>query len=226
MGDFFHLILSDNFFLRLFYNLVVGDKMKKKFLNSSMELITKNGQYTDEQIEIMAYGLETIYLTVTKLIIVFLIAYLLGIFKEMILLLIAYNIIRTQSFGIHASKSIYCLISSIIMLIGGALVCKYCVLPFELTIVLVLVCDVCLLIYAPADTHKRPLINAKRRKKFKFVSFSLGIIYTILIIVFKNYSIVNYLLFGMFEAVIMILPITYKVFKLPYNNYKNYKCDV
>ena len=41
-----------------------------------------------------------------------------------------------------------------------------------------------------------------------------------------DYSIVNYLLLGMIESVIMILPITYKTFNLPYNNYKKYNCGV
>lgn len=200
--------------------------MKKKFLNSSMELITKNKQYTRDEIEIIKYGLETIYLTITKSIVIFALAYLLDVFFEMLLLLITYNIIRSQSFGIHASKSIYCLLSSIIFLVLGAFFCKHIVIPYEFMIVIALVCDVCLLLYAPADTHKRPLINAKRRKKWKLLSVTFGIIYTILIIVYKDYSITNYLLFGMIEAVVMILPITYKIFKLPYNNYKTYNCGV
>ena len=200
--------------------------MKKKFLDSSMELITKNGQYTEEQVQIMRYGLETIYLTVTKLIIIFLCAYLLGIFKEMLLLLITYNIIRSQSFGIHASKSVYCLIASLIMFIGGAIICKYLVISKWIMIGLAIICNICLFLYAPADTYKRPLVNAKKRKRFKLVSSILGILYTILIIMFKDYSIVNYLLFGMIEAVIMILPLTYKIFRLPYNNYKAYNCGV
>lgn len=200
--------------------------MKRKFLNSSINLITKNKKYSKDEIEIMTYGLEAIYLTVTKLVVIFSLAYVLGVFKEVILLLITYNIIRSQAFGIHASKSIYCLISSIVMFIGGAVVCKYLVLPLWLMIVCSIICNICLFLYAPADTYKRPLVNANKRKRFKFVSFSLGIIYTILIIVFKNYSIVNYLLIGMFEAVIMILPLTYKAFNLPYNNYKTYNCGV
>ena len=65
-----------------------------------------------------------------------------------------------------------------------------------------------------------------KRKKFKIVSFLLGIFYTILIILFKDYPFVNYLLFGMIEAVIMILPVTYKLFNQPYNNYKTYNCGV
>ena len=191
-----------------------------------MNLLSKNRSYTQDELEVIHYGLEGIYLTFTKMIVLFLIAFLFNIFKEMLLLLIAYNVIRVQAFGIHASKSIYCLISSFIMFIGGALICKYCVIPVSLSIILAITCNICLLLYAPADTHKHPLINAKKRKKFKLISFSLGIIYTISIILFRDYSIVNYLLLGMSEAVIMILPITYKAFSLPYNNYKTYNCGV
>lgn len=200
--------------------------MKKKFLDSSISLIVKNKDYSDEQIEIMAYGLEAVYLTVSKMIVIFSLAYLLGLFKEVLLLLITYNIIRSQAFGIHASKSIYCLISSIIMFVGGAIVCKYLSLPLWLMIVCSIICNICLFLYAPADTYKRPIVNVKKRRRFKFLSSLFGIIYTILIIVLRDYSIVNYLLLGMIEVVIMILPITYKMFNLPYNNYKTYDCGV
>lgn len=200
--------------------------MKKKFLTLSINEIKKNGNYTNEELEVIAYGLEAIYLTITKLIIIFSLAYLLGVFKEMILLLITYNIIRSQAFGIHASKSIYCLISSLIMFIGGAFICKYVMFPAWISIIVSLVCVVCLMLYAPADTYKRPLVNIKKRKRFKFVSSFLGIIYTILIICFYNSSISNYLLLGMIDATIMILPLTYKTFRLPYSNYKNYKYGV
>lgn len=200
--------------------------MKKKFLTLSINEIKKNGNYTNEELEVIAYGLEAIYLTITKLIIIFSLAYLLGVFKEMILLLITYNIIRSQAFGIHASKSIYCLISSLIVFIGGAFICKYVMFPAWISIIVSLVCVVCLMLYAPADTYKRPLVNIKKRKRFKFVSSFLGIIYTILIICFYNSSISNYLLLGMIDATIMILPLTYKTFRLPYNNYKNYKYGV
>lgn len=200
--------------------------MKKKFLNSSIELIKKNKKYTNDEIEMIAYGLEGLYLTFTKMIVIFSLAIILGIFKEVIILLITYNIIRAQAFGIHASKSIYCLISSIILFIGGAFVCKYLVLPVWIIIVCSIICNICLFLYAPADTYKRPLVNLKKRKRFKFISLLLGIIYTILIIVLRDYSIINYLLIGMIEAVLMILPITYKIFNLPYDNYKKYNYGV
>jgi len=196
--------------------------MKEKFLNSSINLITKNKKYSSNEIEIIKYGLETIYLTLTKMIIIFALAYFLNILKEVVLLSLTYNIIRSQAFGLHAKKSIYCLISSIIFFIGGAYLCKYLILPNWLIVVISTICNILLILYAPADTHKRPLINEKRRKKFKLLSATFGIIYTIIIIIFINYQIAYFLLVGMIEAVLMILPITYKIFNLPYNNYKNY----
>ena len=199
--------------------------MKKYFLDSSINLIKQRNNYSDEQLEVIRYGLEGLYLTITKSVVIFGIAIILGIFKEVILLLVTYNIIRSQSFGIHASKSSYCLISSIIIFIGGSLICKYVVLPLWMMICFSIICNICLFLYAPADTYKRPIVNAKKRKRFKIVSSLLGIIYTILIIVFNN-NISNYLFIGMLCSVIMILPITYKIFKLPYNNYKTYDYGV
>ena len=108
------------------------------------------------------------------------------------------------------------------MFIGGAFICKYFYFPFWLSISIAIICDICLLLYAHADTSKRPIINKKKRIRFKIISFILGVIYTFLIIFFRDNSIINYLVIGMVEAVLMILPITYKFFKLPYNNYKNY----
>ena len=200
--------------------------MKKKFLNSSINLIKKNGNYSDEQLEIIVYGLEGLYLTITKMIVLFGLAYVFNIVKEFLLLLVSYNIIRSQAFGLHATKSIYCLISSVILFIGGALICKYVSFPFEVSFVSAIICDIFLLFYAPADTEKRPLVNKKKRKRFKFFSFIFGIIFTIVIVLFSKSFIVNYLVVGMIEAVLMILPITYKIFDLPYANYKTYYSGV
>lgn len=198
--------------------------MKEKFLNSSINFIKKNKKkkYTKEEIEIILYGLESLYLVITKAVIIFLIAFLLGIGKEVILVLIFYNILRSQAFGIHASKSSYCLISSITLFIGGAILTKFITIPYYISLTLSIICNILIIIYAPADTHKRPLINKKKRKLFKYKSIIISIFYLLTIILFNKYKFVDYLIIGMINATIMILPITYKIFKLPYNNYKNY----
>lgn len=200
--------------------------MKKKILNSSINLIKKNKECTQDELEIISYGLESIYLTITKAIVIFSLAIILNIVKEVILILVFYNIIRNKAFGIHASKSSYCLISSILLFVGGAIFSKYINIPYKITMIIAIICNIFILIYAPADTHKRPLINAKKRINFKYKSVILGFLYIISIYLLRNNNIIDFIIIGMVEATLMILPITYKIFKLPYNNYKTYNYNV
>ena len=67
--------------------------MKKVVLSNMMNLIKSNNNFDEEKLEEIEYGLESIYLTFTKLIIIFSLSYILGILKEVILLSIFYNII-------------------------------------------------------------------------------------------------------------------------------------
>ena len=197
--------------------------MKEKFLNNSISKIKKkNPNFSEEKLEEIAYGLEAIYLTVTKIVIIFILAFILGIFKDMLIIMIFYNIIRTTAFGMHAKKSSHCLIISILFFIGGALIAKYVDIPSYIKIRLSCLSFICLIKYAPADTYKRPLLNARKRKIYKIFTLINGIIYLILIVVFRDSAISNYLFLGLLEATLMIHPLIYRMFQLPYNNYKNY----
>lgn len=198
--------------------------MVKNFVvNSSMNLIKDLNKYDKIQLEKIKYGIESIYLTITKFVIITLISLLLGLQKEMLLLLILFNILRITAFGLHASKSIYCWISSSIAFIGIPFICKNIIFSNITYIILPIICLLCFILYAPADTVKRPLINQKKRKIYKFFSITLCIIYLIMIIILKNILFKNLLMFSLILESILILPITYKVFKLPYKNYLNHK---
>ena len=122
--------------------------MKKRFLEFSMNNIKKKyPNYDEDKLDEIAYGLEAIYLTFTKTIIIFALAFILGIFKDMLLLLIFYNIIRTTAFGMHAKKSIHCLIISSIMFIGGGLLCKYVDINIYVKLIISLISFICLIKY-------------------------------------------------------------------------------
>ena len=62
--------------------------MKARFMNNTIAFLQKYNTYSKEDIEKLEYGLEGIYLTITKLIILFFIATLLGVVKEFITLLL------------------------------------------------------------------------------------------------------------------------------------------
>ncbi len=197
--------------------------MKKKLINHIMKNIKNNDKsISEEQLEIIQYGLEGIYLTFTKLIIILLLSIILNIFKETILILLFYNCIRTFAFGVHANSSIVCLITSLIFFIGGTYLGIYLNINLTIKIILSVLSLILIIIYAPADTVKRPLINKRKRLCFKILSIIIATILTFLIIYFSNKQISNYMLIGLIEGTIMILPITYKLHKVPYNNYKTF----
>lgn len=188
-----------------------------------MSNIKKNKpDLNEEQLEIIEYGLEGLYLTIIKIIIILLLAIVLDILKETVLMIIFYNVTRFFTFGLHAKTSTACLITSLLLFIGGTYLATYLQIPLIVKIILSIICLILICIYAPADTEKRPLINPKKRKRFKIQSTIISIIMGVLIIYLNDSYISNFMVIGQLEAVIMILPITYKAFDLPYNNYKSY----
>ena len=196
--------------------------MKKFILDNCMNIIIKNKNYDEIKLAEIKYGLETLYLTFSKLIIISIIAIILGIFKELIIFLLIYNIMRAPSFGIHASKSWICLLSSTLVFIGLPLLIKRIMIKPIIKIIIGIISIIGIMLFSPADTHKKPIINKKRRKIYKILSTIIAITYVILSILIKENYIANSFLFATLLQNILISPITYKLFKMPYNNYKTY----
>ena len=197
--------------------------MKKKFLNYALSSIHKYyPEYNEEKMEELRYGLEGFYLSTTKLIVIAILAIILGIFKEMLIMLIMFNILRTTGFGLHATKSWICLLSSSTVFILFPILSKLITIPTIIKTILAVISTLCIYKYAPADTEKRPLIKKRKRDIYKIITTFTCIILNIISLLIKNNTISNLIIFGVYTEVILILPITYKIFHLSYNNYKNY----
>lgn len=197
--------------------------MQKKFISSSLRAIKrKYPEYSDEKLGELRYGLEGLYILVTKSVIIFGIAYLLGILWELIIFTVLYNIIRATSFGIHATKSWICLVSSLMIFIGATYLSTVLVIPTGTKIILGILTVLYIHIYSPADTKKRPIVSPKRRFVYKTVSTVIACIYTIICVVITNNFLANSLLFALIIQCLMISPLTYKLSGQPYDNYKTY----
>lgn len=197
--------------------------MKELVINNSLNIVKKSyPDYTEEKLEIIKYGLTGLYLTVSKTIIIFSIAFLLGVLKELIIFTLIYNIIRMPSFGIHASSSIKCLISSSLIFIGLTYINNLLIINDMLKIILGISATILIFKNSPADTSKKPIINRKRRLIYKLVSTVISIIFVVISLKINNNFICNSLIMSLLLQCIMISPITYKIFGQPYNNYKNY----
>lgn len=197
--------------------------MKQNVLGYCLNLISDTRPDIDDiKLDEIRYGLEAIYITLTKTVVIFTLAIILNIFKEMFLLLLFFNILRTTGFGLHATKGWICLLSSSLVFIFLPFISKMITIPIFIKSLLGVIAIILIFIYAPADTIKRPIINKNRRAIYKTITTISCIILSFLSIMIKDNTLSNLIIFGIYIEVILILPIIYKMFNLSYNNYLNY----
>ena len=200
--------------------------MKNKIINYILNNINKEN-YNKEKIEYIKYGLEALYLTLTKLIIILLIALLFNVFIQALLLIMLYAIIKAPSFGMHANSSKVCLILSTGLFIFPLFFMKSLEVPLLIKILTAVGCLITFALYAPADTVKRPLINKEKRTRLKKTSLIIAAIYIILAFIFTNNQLLsNVFLYALVLQGLIISPVFYKLNNQPYQNYKNYKKEV
>lgn len=197
--------------------------MKEKFINSSLSFIMKYQECDDLKIKKLKYGLEGIYSLIIKLTVVLIIAILTQTINSTLLFLLFYAGIRTFSFGWHAKSNIACWITTILIYNIIPLLIKNINIPNNIGYIILGISFISVLIWAPADTPKRPLIRKEQRLKAKILSTIVTIIYFI-IYIFTNYSLIkNTLLYALIIQTICINPLTYKLTNTQFNNYKYYQ---
>ena len=198
--------------------------MKDAFINNSMNIIHKYyPNYSDVKLAELKYGLLGLYLMITKSIIIFGIAIFLGIFKELLIFTIIYNIIRAPSFGIHAKKSWNCLVSSASIFIFFTYLSANISIAINIKIIFGIIGVILMYKNSPADTAKKPIVSPKRRRNYKIISTVIAVMFTILSIVIDNDFFANAFILSLLLQNIMIAPTTYKIFGETYDNYRNYQ---
>ena len=200
--------------------------MRNLLINNSLSFIKRNCSYDDVKLAEIKYGLEAIYILITKSIIIFTLSFILGIFKEVVIFTLLYSLIRMFSFGLHATKSWICLVSSLITFVTIPFICKYIDINIYLKTILNIISIILIYKNAPADTYKKPIINKKRRERYKFISTFIAIIMSFMSLVIKDNFLSNSFMFVIIIQNFMISPYIYKLFKLPYDNYKKYLNEV
>lgn len=202
-----------------------SEEVKEKFIASVVNLAKKNKEYTEEEeVAIMRYALEGIYLTFTKILVITLIAALLGLFKEYIWFVLLYTPIRSVSFGWHANTTKECWVVSILAFI---------LIPYTFSIITInRITKIILLtfsififaLYSPADTKKRPIVNKKRRLMFKVASLIITLVYCCYS--FKHSNLIsNLMIASLLYQSLLINPLIYKITHQEFNNYKTYNLN-
>ena len=200
--------------------------MREFIVGHSLNLIKQNNpDYSDEKIEILEYGLTGLYIFVSKSIVIFSIVYFLGIFKELLIFMIIYNCLRLVSFGAHATSSVGCLFASTTSFLSATYLCKSIIIPQNIKVILGIMGIVCVYLYSPADTEKRPIISPKRRMIYKTLSTLVAFFMIVFSLTLSNDFLANSCTAGLILQCIMIMPITYKLINQRYDNYKYYTVE-
>ncbi|MBC2100099.1 regulator [Listeria booriae] len=184
--------------------------------------IFRDREVDEDRFAIVKYGVEIFLVNVTKGIIVYLAAALLGMLWQTLVVHLSYLLIRRHSFGLHAKTSLGCTITSVVMFV----ILPYFVKEVQLSEwMIVLISGLILLniaIFAPSDTENIPLFNAQKRHVLRRKSILNTIFVLLLMLLIPIGEIKILILYGMFVQVIMIHPWTYKIMKRSYNNYEKY----
>lgn len=197
--------------------------MKEVFLNNTINNIKKYNNYSNTKLKEIRYGLETIYLTIFKIVTIIIINLLLDSLKELLLIFLFYGLLRLTGFGLHAKKSLHCWIASLLMFVIIPNIVSLIYIPKILQIILSSIGLILLSIYAPADTKKRPIIKKTKRTVYKVLTIFIAVLYILYIIFTNNVYINNILMISILIQTFLVLPISYKLFGLEYNNYKKYE---
>lgn len=197
--------------------------MKERFVDSSIKFINKYEECDDLKIKRLKYGLEGIYGTIIKLIVVIVIAAIFQSLKETCLILVFYALIRTFSYGLHSKSSAACWITTILIYNVIPVLTKNFIIPDYIGYIVLGVSLLSVLLWAPADTPKKPLIRKKHRTKCKVLAVIIVLMYSIIYCFSQNISINNTLIYALFVECILINPVTYRLTKTQFKNYKYYK---
>ena len=195
--------------------------MIEKFCNYLLKKMKKKmPEITDEQGEAILYGLQLIIGEAPKMILLFVISFILGFGLEMLFAYFAIMPYRTVSGGFHLHTHLGCIVGSITFYYGIVLISKFLVLDtmqMYILVVLSLIFGLLMIsMYAPADTENIPIISKKERKTKKILSYIMLIITLGVSLIIPNQVYSNILIIG---TIIQTMTITRLAYKLTNNKY-------
>ena len=176
----------------------------------------------DERAEIIMYGLQIIIGEIPKGIIILAIAYFLGIFKLTLISVLIIAPYRCVSGGVHMKTHIGCIIYTLLLYSGSALLGKYLILEGSTKLIVGLTiwifCMTMIKLYAPADTENVPILRKKERLQKQILSYIILTVEFIIAIFIPNTTISGIIIFGDFIQTLTITRLAYNITKNKYGH--------
>ena len=192
----------------------ICDKLMKR-------IRAKMPEVNDERAEVIKYGLELIIGELPKMFLLFIIAWLLGIFKYA---LISFAIIlpyKLVSGGVHLKTHIGCILGTSLLYCGNVFISKYINITdiknqIIFSAIILTFAIIMISLYAPADTENVPILRKKERAKKKIISYIIVTAMIIISFLVKDRVISNMFRVGVLLQSIIISKLTYNIFKVKF----------
>jgi len=192
---------------------------QQSLMDNLTELILKKitGDKTLDKLDYLRckLGIETFLCNLSKLIVIYAVALLIGLAIPVLIFHLAYMSIRVYAYGAHSNSSTHCTILSCFILVGMPFALGFVQTPRIAFIALYFVNYLILKRYAPASTMKNGLTHSsmKRKEELKTKVLMINNITFIIALMMPNILIGNLIMFGTWMASLMTTPFVYKILK-------------
>lgn len=196
--------------------------MIDKFCDWITKKIKQKMPEIDEEKEmVIDFGVKLIIGELPKIIILFLIGFLLNIGWYTILLFFILAPYRGFTGGVHLKTHLGCMISTSILYLGPVALAKYITIQqnvtlYFATVITAVLSMVLITKYAPADTDSIPILSKTERRKKKTKAYIYLIVLLLISIFIPDKFISSMLIYGIIIQNLTVLPITYKLTKCKY----------
>ena len=192
----------------------ICDKLMKR-------IRAKMPEVDDERAEVIKYGLELIIGELPKMFLLFVIAWLLGIFKYTLISVAIILPYKLVSGGVHLKTHIGCILGTSLLYCGNVFISKYINIPdiknqIIFSAIIFTFAIIMISLYAPADTENVPILRKKERAKKKIISYIIVTAMIIISFLVKDRVISNMFRVGVLLQSIMISKLTYNIFKVKF----------
>lgn len=174
------------------------------------QIKSQNPDITETKVAELEYGFTAFYSTLTKMIVIFILAIYLKIIPQILTVATTFWFVRSFAGGIHAESSFMCLITTSAVYFGVAFVAIYTYIPIYVLISLAVLALVIISIYSPADVANKPIRGKKHRQKLKKLSILFTIVF-IIIAFFMKPVLQSAIILSIFVESIMVTPLAYKL---------------
>lgn len=152
-------------------------------------------------------GLEFFLVNFYKLVIIYIVAWILNIIFPVFVFHFFFLFIRGNAQGAHASSDFKCAILSLVLLVGVPWLNSIGFLFSEKWLfVLFLLGFIITYLYAPSDSKKNPIYNKTKRKKLRKKALIAQGVVTLNFIIPLTLLSMNLIILGAFTASVLLLP--------------------